>query len=165
MGPQRMFGMTPWVRRLMVACLFVFLLQSTLFTSPAFVRQFGFNPLNALARPWTVLTYMFLHGGVLHLAFNMLALYVFGPPVEERMGGRDFLVYYLLCGFGGAMFSFGLLQLPQPMGPVIGASRAIYGVGLALPLFLAHEPILLVPLPQPIAAEWLVAFPPVGVSD
>src|SRR6266567_249760 len=89
MGPQRMFGMTPWVRRLMVACLFVFLLQSTLFTSAAFVQQFGFNPLNALARPWTVLTYMFLHGGVLHLAFNMLALYVFGPPVEEPMGGRD----------------------------------------------------------------------------
>src|SRR5258708_10855407 len=124
MGPQRMFGMTPWVRRLMVACLFVFLLQSTLFTSPAFVRQFGFNPLNALARPWTVLTYMFLHRNVLHLAFNMLALYVFGPSVEERMGGRDFLVYYLLCGFGGAMLSFGLLQLPQPMGPVIGASGA-----------------------------------------
>src|SRR5216683_333790 len=102
MGPQRMFGMTPWVRRLLVACLFVFLLQSTLFTSPAFVQQFGFNPLNALAHPWTLLTYMFLHGGVLHLAFNMLMLYMFGPSVEERMGGRDFLVYYLLCGFGAA---------------------------------------------------------------
>src|SRR5260370_7198923 len=85
MGPQRMFGMTPWVRRLMVACLFVFLLQSTLFTSPAFVQQFGFNPLNALARPWTALTYMFLHGGVLHLAFNMLPLYWFGPPAEAPM--------------------------------------------------------------------------------
>src|SRR5258708_33183801 len=100
MGPQRMFGMTPWVRRLMVACLFVFLPQSTLFTSPAFVRQFGVTPLNALARPWTGLTYMFLHGGVLHLAFNMLALSVFGPPADERMGGRDFLGYYLLRGCG-----------------------------------------------------------------
>ena len=158
MGPQRMFGMTPWVRRLMVACLFVFLLQSTLFTSPAFVQQFGFNPLNALARPWTVFTYMFLHGGVLHLAFNMLALYVFGPPVEERMGGRDFLVYYLLCGFGGAMLSFGLLQLPQPMGPVIGASGAIYGVALAFAWFWPNEPIYIFPLPEPIAAKWLVTF-------
>src|SRR5260370_28925315 len=125
MGAQRMFGMTPWVRRLMVACLFVFLLQSTLFTSSAFVQQFGFNPLNALARPWTVLTYMFLHGGVLHLAFNMLMLYMFGPSVEERMGGRDFLVYYLLCGFGGAMLSFGTLQRPPPFGPGVGASGAV----------------------------------------
>jgi hypothetical protein len=101
---------------------------------------------------------MFLHGGVLHLAFNMLALYVFGPPVEERMGGRDFLVYYLLCGFGGAMLSFGLLQLPQPMGPVIGASGAIYGVALAFAWFWPNEPIYVFPLPEPIAAKWLVTF-------
>ena len=158
MGPQRMFGMTPWVRRLMVANLFVFLLQSTLFTSPAFVQQFGFNPLNALARPWTVLTYQFLHGGLLHLAFNMLALYVFGPPVEERMGGRAFLVYYLLCGFGGAMLSFGLLQLPRPMGTVIGASGAIYGVALAFAWYWPNEPIYVFPLPEPVAAKWLVTF-------
>jgi len=158
MGPQRMFGMTPWVRRLMVACLFVFLLQSTLFTSPVFVRQFGFNPLLALAQPWTFLTYLFLHAGILHLAFNMLALYVFGPPVEERMGGRAFLVYYLLCGFGGAVLSFGLLQLPRPMGTVIGASGAIYGVALAFAWFWPNEPIYVFPFPEPIAAKWLVAF-------
>jgi membrane associated rhomboid family serine protease len=158
MGPQRMFGMTPWVRRLMVANLFVFLLQSTLFTSPAFVQQFGFNPLFALARPWTFVTYQFLHGGVLHLAFNMLALYVFGPPVEERMGGRAFLSYYLLCGFGGAILSFGLLQLPRPMGTVIGASGAIYGVALAFAWYWPNEPIYVFPLPEPIAAKWLVAF-------
>src|SRR5260370_35431999 len=114
MGPQRMFGMTPWVRRLMVACLFVFLLQSTLFTSSAFVQQFGFNPLNALARPWTVLTYMFLHGGVRHLAFNMLMLYMFGPSDEERMGRRDFLVYEVLCAYAGPVLSFGMLHdLPR----------------------------------------------------
>src|SRR5437773_3904746 len=131
MGPQRIFGMTPWVRRLFVANLVVFLFQMTIFVDPRFLATFGFVPLRALAQPWTFVTYMFLHGGPLHLAFNMLALYVFGPPVEERMGGRSFLVYYLLCGFGGATLSFGLLQLPQPMGPVIGASGAIYGVALA----------------------------------
>src|SRR5260370_38149351 len=125
MGPQRMFGMTPWVRRLMVACLFVFLLQSTLFTSSAFVQQFGFIPLNALARPWTVLTYMFLHRNVLHLAFNMLALHVFGPSVGERMGGRDFLVYDLRCGFGGAVLSLGPAARAAPTGPGYGAFRQI----------------------------------------
>src|SRR5205814_685753 len=87
MGPQRMFGMTPWVRRLFVANLVVFLFQMTIFVDSRLLTTFGFVPLRALAQPWTFLTYMFLHGGPLHLAFNLLALYVFGPEVEERMGG------------------------------------------------------------------------------
>src|SRR5258708_31304311 len=74
------------------------------------------------------------------------------------MGGRGFLFFYLLCGFGGAMLSFGLLQLPQPMGPVIGASGAIYGVALAFAWFWPNEPIYVFPLPEPIAAKWLVTF-------
>ena len=88
MGPQRMFGMTPWVRRLLVATLLVFLLQLTIFAGPRFIAAFGLDPLQASARPWTFVTYMFLHGGILHLAFNLLALFVFGPPVEERMGSH-----------------------------------------------------------------------------
>src|SRR5438105_778121 len=102
MVPQRMFGMTPWVRRLIVANLIVFLLQMTIFVNPWFVATFGFAPLDALARPWTFVTYTFIHGNFLHLAFNLLALFVFGPPVEERMGGGAFLAYYGLCGLGGA---------------------------------------------------------------
>src|SRR5207247_711931 len=74
MGPQRTFGMTPWVRRLMVANLVVFLLQDTIFVSPRFIATFGFAPLSAFAQPWTFLTYMFVHANLLHLAFNLLAL-------------------------------------------------------------------------------------------
>ncbi len=102
MGPQRLFGMTPWVRRLIVANLVVFLLQVTLFVNPAFLATLGFAPLSALRQPWTFVTYMFVHANLLHLAFNLLALYAFGPEVEERMGGGPFLRYYLLCGLGGA---------------------------------------------------------------
>src|SRR5437763_1376544 len=98
MVPQRMFGMTPWVRRLIVANLVVFLLQMTIFVNPWFVATFGFAPLDALARPWTFVTYTFIHANFLHLAFNLLALFMFGPPVEERMGGGAFLAYYGLCG-------------------------------------------------------------------
>src|SRR2546426_299804 len=86
MGPQRMYGMTPWVRRLLVANLLVFLLQKTVFLHLA--AELGFAPLQALTHPWTLVTYMFLHGGDAHLAFNPLALYGFRPPVEERLGGR-----------------------------------------------------------------------------
>jgi membrane associated rhomboid family serine protease len=157
MGPQRMFGMTPWVRRLIVANLVVFLLQQTIFVDPRFLDAFGFVPLRALAQPWTFLTYMFLHTGLLHLAFNLLALFVFGPPVEERMGGGTFLRYYLLCGLGGAALSFVLTQF-RPVELVVGASAAVYGVMLAFAWAWPDQPIYVFPLPEPIAAKWLVTF-------
>ncbi len=157
MGPDRMFGMTPWVRRLLVANLLVFLLQKTVFLSPRFVAFFGFAPIDAFERPWTFLTYLFLHAGLLHLAFNLLALFVFGPPVEERMGGRTFIGYYLLCGLGGATLSYVLMQV-VPVSVVLGASGAIYGVALAFAWYWPRERIMVFPLPEPIPVKWLVIF-------
>src|SRR5216110_3556931 len=158
MGPQRMFGMTPWVRRLFVANLVVFLFQMTIFVDPRFLTTFGFVPLRALAQPWTFLTYMFLHGGPLHLAFNLLALYVFGPEVEERMGGGPFLGYYLLCGLGGAVLSLVLGWGFGRINPVVGASAAVYGVLLAFAWAAPDAPINVLFFPAPIAAKWLVTF-------
>lgn len=162
MGPQRMFGMTPWVRRLLVANLLVFLLQVTIFAGPRFIAAFGLDPLRALARPWMFVSYMFLHGGVLHLAFNLLALFVFGPPVEERMGGRSFLSYYLLCGLGGAFLSYGL-ALVTTVGTTIGASAAVFGIALAFAWYWPNERIYVFPVPVPVPVKWLVVFL-VGVS-
>jgi membrane associated rhomboid family serine protease len=157
MGPQRMFGMTPWVRRLIVANLLVFLLQVTIFAGPRFIAAFGLDPLRALAQPWTFASYMFLHGGVLHLAFNLLALFIFGPPVEERIGGRAFLTYYLLCGLGGALLSYGL-ALVTTVGTTIGASAAVFGVALAFAWYWPNERIYVFPLPVPVPVKWLVVF-------
>ncbi len=78
--------MTPWVRRLIVANIVVFFLQSV----AGVERQLAFVPAFVLYRPWTVVTYMFVHGGIMHILFNMIALYFFGPRVEERLGGRRF---------------------------------------------------------------------------
>jgi len=158
MGPQRMYGLTPWVRRLLVANLLVFLLQVTLFTSPRFLAAFGFQPLLALERPWTFLTYMFLHAGPLHLAFNLLALFMFGGPVEDRLGSRTFIWFYVLCGLGGAALSFLLMQLVPIRGPIVGASGAIYGLILAFAWHWPDAPIYILPFPVPIAAKWLVTF-------
>jgi membrane associated rhomboid family serine protease len=156
MGPQRMFGMTPWVRRLMVANLVVFLLQ--VFVSPGFLATLGFSPLYAFRQPWTFVTYMFVHANLLHLAFNLLALYVFGPEVEERMGGGPFLRYYLLCGLGGAALSLVLGWSFGRLNPVVGASAAVYGVLLAFAWAAPDQPIYVFLLPAPIAAKWLVTF-------
>jgi membrane associated rhomboid family serine protease len=157
MGPQQLFGMTPWVRRLLVANLLVFLLQQTIFVGPWFTTAFGFDPLGALERPWTFVTYLFLHAGILHLAFNLLAVFVFGPPVEERLGSRSFLGYYLLCGLGGAVLSYGLAQVME-VGTTVGASGAIFGVALAFAWFWPDQRIYVFPLPTPIPVKWLVAF-------
>jgi len=157
MDSQRMFGMTPWVRRLLVANLLVFLCQQTVLVDPRFQALFAFQPLYALERPWTFVTYMFLHANLLHLAFNLLALFMFGPPVEERMGGRAFLTYYLLCGLGGAALSLGLVQL-RHVDLVLGASAAVYGVMLAFAWAWPNQPIYVFPFPAPIAAKWLVTF-------
>jgi membrane associated rhomboid family serine protease len=158
MGPQRMYGLTPWVRRLLVANLLVFLVQNTLFaTNPNFAKAFAFTPDSAWSQPWTFVSYMFLHAGILHLAFNMLVLFVFGSSVEERMGGRMFFLFYILCGIGGAVASFPLTQavvVPQ----VLGASGAVLGVAVAFAWYWPDHPVFVFPLPDPIPAKWLVTF-------
>ena len=67
----------------------------------AFVPDAG----QALRHPWTWVTYAFVHAGLLHLAFNMMVLYALGCRVEERMGSRAFILFYLYCAVGGALFS------------------------------------------------------------
>ena len=157
MGPQRRYSLTVWVRRLLVANLLVFLIQKTLLIDPKYVTAFGFHPMLALQQPWTFLTYMFLHAGLLHLVFNMLVLFVFGPSVEDRMGGRTFFLYYLLCGVGGAAFSFLLMQW-VPVTNILGASGAVLGVAVAFAWYWPNHPVFVFPLPDPIPAKWLVTF-------
>src|SRR5881392_2062149 len=157
MGPQRMYGLTPWVRRLLVVNLLVFLIQSTLLTSPSFAGAFGFSPAHAWQYPWTFLTYMFLHAGIPHILFNMLMLFVFGSSVEDRMGGRAFVLFYVLCGIGGAASSF-VLRQAVPVTQIIGASGAVLGVAVAFAWYWPDHPVFVFPLPEPIPAKWLVTF-------
>lgn len=96
-----------------------------------------FVPRLILVRPWTIITYMFLHAGLMHLAFNMLALFFFGPRVEERLGSRNFLTLYLLSGLTGALASL----VTSPGAAVLGASGAVFGVMLAFAWFWPDEPI------------------------
>jgi membrane associated rhomboid family serine protease len=83
-----------------------------------------FGPFVAQGDWWRLITAMFLHGFLLHLAFNMFALYVIGGPVEEYLGRVRFLLLYLVSGLAG---SAGAL-LQSPTTPVVGASGAIFGI-------------------------------------
>lgn len=149
------FALTPWVRRLLAVNAVVYLLTITVFTGGWFFETFAFAPSTAVTQPWTFVTYMFVHGGFLHLAFNMLMLFFFGPAVEQRMGSGAFIWYYLLCGLGGAVLSFAIALFAH-VAPFVGASGAVFGVALAFALSWPDAPIYVFPLPVPIKAKWLV---------
>jgi rhomboid family protein len=151
------FALTPWVRRLLAATGIVYLLQVTVFTGPWLVETFGFRASLALVRPWTLLTYALLHGNFLHIFFNMLALFMFGPMVESHMGGRRFIRLYLISALGGAALSAALLPLTGD-SLIIGASAAVFGVMLAFVLEWPDAPIFVFPLPVPVKAKWLLIF-------
>jgi membrane associated rhomboid family serine protease len=148
---------TPWVGRLITANAVVLLLLLTVFTSPALLSRLAFDPAHAVARPWTFLTYMFVHGGLLHLLGNMLMLFVFGSAVETQMGSRAFLLYYLYCGVGAALLALGLSGLTG-VPPFVGASGAVLGLGLAYATFWPDAELIPFPFPFPIRAKTFVAI-------
>ena len=126
--------MTPFVRILLFATIGIFFLQST---TDWVTMAMIFVPRLILQRPWTIITYMFLHAGLMHLAFNMLALFFFGPRVEERLGSRHFLNLYVISGVTGALLSL----ITGPNAAVLGASGAVFGVMLAFAWFWPDAPI------------------------
>ena len=84
---------------------------------------------------WQLLTYMFMHGGLDHLLFNMFALWMFGSVLENYWGWKRFLFYYMVCGIGA-----GLINLLVPgWALTVGASGAIYGLLLAFGMTFPNE--------------------------
>ena len=128
--------MTPWVLRLVVANVALFGLQILL---PELANQLVFVPRLALREPWTAVTYMFLHGGPMHLLFNMLGLFWFGARVEERLGGSRFVQLYLIAGVTGALFQLAL----APGGAMVGASAGVFGVMMAYAVFWPKQVFLI----------------------
>ena len=143
-----MMPLTPWVKRLLLANVVMFLLTAA---NPALSRALMLYPPLALLRPWTLVTYMFLHGGIGHIAFNLIALYFFGPRLEDRLGGKAFLWLYFLSGVGAAVFHF----LFAFQYPVVGASGAVYGVLIGFAMYWPRERIYLWMI-LPVEA-WLLA--------
>ena len=140
--------MTPWVRRLLIANIVVFFIQMTV---PAVAEPLVFIPGQVLTHPWTIVTYMFLHGGITHILFNMIGLFFFGPRVEARLGSARFISLYLYSGISGALLSL----LLAPHAAIVGASAGIFGVMLAYAQFWPRDLIYIWGV-LPIQARWLV---------
>jgi len=116
------------------------------------------SPYNVLRnfRIWQLATYLFLHGGIWHLLFNMLTLWMFGVTLERDWGMRRFLKYYFLCGIGAGLCDVTVNALLGNWGAsTIGASGAIYGVLLAYGVLYPEATILFLFL-FPIQAKYFV---------
>jgi membrane associated rhomboid family serine protease len=105
---------------------------------------------------WQLVTYLFIHSGISHLLFNMLALWMFGVPLEQTWGTKGFLKYYFLCGVGAGLCDVALHAAVGDWGTrTVGASGAIYGLLMAFGVLFPNQTVLMGFL-FPIKAKYMV---------
>lgn len=150
---------TPCVKALLIGSAAAFFLQVVTQRLFGFALEPWFGLVPALVTQrfflWQPVTYLFLHDGVLHLAFNLLVLWMFGCELERVWGGRFFVKYFFVCGAGAGIFV--ALLTSSSIVPTIGASGALYGVLLAYGLLFPDRRILLW-FVLPIRARHFVLF-------
>lgn len=148
-------------------CLKLIIINAAAFIILRFLKFIGINigDYLALTSPhiiiykwfWQVFTYQFLHADFWHLFFNMLALFFFGTPIEKRMGSKEFLLFYLLCGTlcgiaGAGIYYVMFLKTFMPV-MLIGASGTVFAVMLAYAVLFPTSNVYfwgLFPIPAPV---------------
>lgn len=154
--------MPPITTALIVANVAVFLLQTSL---PGLIVPFALWPLATSTvesglgfAPWQLVTYAFLHGSLMHLAFNMFALYMFGSAVEQVFGPRRFTAYYLVSVLAAAFTQLLFAAMSGGIYPTVGASGGIFGVLLAYAIYFPHARLMLLFPPIPMRARTFVVL-------
>lgn len=159
----------PMIKNLLIINVVVFFIQK-IFASIAFSGipgdlyinlYFALNPLFGMEfnfQIWQLFTYQFMHGDFMHIFFNMLMLWMFGMEIENIMGSKKFLVFYLVCGVGaGILQLLGTPILSENYGFTIGASGAVYGVMIAFAMFFPDRYVMFYFL-IPVKAKYLITF-------
>jgi membrane associated rhomboid family serine protease len=121
-----------------------------------FFQQFGLVPQKVLTESaiWQPFTYLFLHGGFVHILFNMFVLWMFGKDLERVWGQTEFFKYYFISGFGAGLVT--ILFSSNSHVPIVGASGAIYGLLLAYGLMYPNRLVYLYGI-FPIKVKFMVA--------
>jgi membrane associated rhomboid family serine protease len=149
--------LTPWVSRIIFANVVVFLAGQFIAGFDEQARIWFALRLSDLAiKPWSLISYAFLHHGVLHIFFNMLVLFIFGPRVEMQLGSKSFLVLYLVSTVSGALLSY-----VTPYATIVGASGATFGIMYAFAKYWPKAQIYLfgfVPIEARIAVIAMVVL-------
>jgi membrane associated rhomboid family serine protease len=153
-----MFAMPPVTRALILINVALYLLEKV--AGGFLLSHFALWPLgNELFRPWQLLTYAFLHDptNVFHLLLNMFALFMFGRSLEMYWGGRRFLTYFLICALVGGLTQLLITRLAPESGYTVGASGGVFGVLLAFAWFFPRQKLIVLPIPIPLPAWFVVA--------
>ena len=121
--------------------------------------NFALIPYSIFAHPWTLITSMFMHAGIMHIFMNMLALFFIGPYVESVLGEKRFLMTYFAGGVMGGIFFILFSLFPLSLIPAlgvsgysvgVGASGAIFGIFAAIAVLRPDQRVYLFPLPVPL---------------
>jgi membrane associated rhomboid family serine protease len=154
--------MPPATAALIVANVAVFLAQGL---APQLIVPFALWPfatsgmnIGASFAPWQLVTYAFLHGGLLHLAFNMFALYMFGGALERVFGTRRYLTLYFVSVLSAATTQLAVAMLSGAIYPTIGASGGVFGLLLAYGMYFPHNRVMLLFPPIPLPARTFVVL-------
>jgi membrane associated rhomboid family serine protease len=150
------FDMPPVTRALLIANVGIYLLQ--MLVGDSMIAYFALWPLGTEIpigngetvgfAIWQVVTYGFLHGGLTHLMFNMLALWMFGGAIEHLFGSRPFAFYYLVSVIGAAVAQLLVIRyITGGIYPTVGASGGVFGLLLAFGMMFPHQRIVLLFLP------------------
>jgi membrane associated rhomboid family serine protease len=157
--------LTPMIKRILITLVIAFVVQMFIeLVAGGWELLRGWVALvPAVAilrlRVWELATYALLHGGLFHLLFNLLGLWMFGGDVERVLGSRGVLRYFLVCVIGGGLLHSVVALViggGAALVPVVGASAGILGLVLAFALFFPHRQVFIFPLPFPIKA-WVMA--------
>ena len=137
------FRLTPvWV---LIAVNFLFFIATIIV--PDLVFLLGLQPASLLARPWTIVTSLFIHGSLWHIIANMLTLYFFGTYLSRLVGEGKFLIVYFCGGILGSVL---FILLASPFSIAVGASGAIFALGGALAIMRPKLRVFIFPIPVPL---------------
>ncbi len=155
----------PVIKGLLIANLVVFIIQNFFsvysvgdYSLGGFLFKYGalFPVGSGNFFPWQLFSYQFLHGGFMHIFFNMFMLWMFGVELENNWGGRKFLIFYLLSGVGAGLTQLFISPMFSGVGPTVGASGSIYGVFVAFAMSFPNRSIMIFPFFIPIKAKYLI---------
>jgi membrane associated rhomboid family serine protease len=153
--------MPPVTTSLIVANVAMFLLSTSIgdMLAPLALWPFGAARFTGVGfAPWQLVTYAFLHGSMLHLLFNMFALYMFGGAIEQVFGSRRYLAYYLVCVVSAALAQLLVARMTGGFYPTVGASGGVFGLLLAYGLYFPNNRVMLLFPPIPMPARVFVAL-------
>ncbi len=155
----------PVVKSLLIVNGVMFLLE--MYMGNAMIVKLALWPLDLVPGPDVaslrptfqisqLVTYAFLHAGVMHLLLNMYALWMFGSRIENLWGSKVFAIYYFVCVIGAGLIQLFVSSQGENIYPTVGASGGVFGLLLAFGMFYPRERLILIFPPIPMEARWFV---------